>query len=1459
MKARRMIFMALFILGAVTLIAAGFTLADPANINNPPTEDWFFDSGSPVVISHKTWDMNYNITVANYTTLTFSDCTLTFGDPDDLNSRWIQVWWNGSMIVTDSTFKGKGTVRYYMELENTTTFIRSDISGLKPPNTSAGGITAWDSMITFTDTDVSGETLGYGIRLNNCQLTADGLRLTDSGEGDNYWRQALYIDISYTNWDDVFRIDIRNSNIDDNLADGLRIRTYYNRATTVVSLTDSTFDRNGGYGLNLNNDYSQNGTLEFLITNCTFVENEYAGLWWYAYDHNYDGTGALNVTIEGTVFQDNGEGGAFIGMWYSDADHNVIVDGCTFQNNGLVSQGWSFGGLRIEYGGLYSGIHISIDTNVFVNNAEDGLYLWMNSGMEDDNYLTITDCDFSDSKRQGIFIHLERYYDFLGPISVDGCSFTDNGEGGIFIEHGYMQDMDYNLDVTDCTFTGINGGGVTSTSRSSGEDSDGVTWTIKGSTFEHLGGYAIDLYLEEVMGGATLDIYDCVINDTNGIRFLVMDSWSSVEASHLLEVEMVDITETNGPAIEAMAYGFYGLGFNVFLTDVTIDIAIYDGIKALASTNYLSTTHAVNMLISVKDVTVSNIEGNGLNLGTDKINYRGERDIDVDNLDVSQTQRAVTVSGLKGEFAETTITGSNREDFMFIGANVELYEPNLDSLDSGAVLIVESGSAKFWYRLNVKVEWDTGQWVENAIVEIMDNHHSVIGTYTQMDPSGIPELFLNSYQFRETGQFTRSPYLLNVTFNDINEGASVLLDQNKEVTIKIQDHAPPKVFINEPLPDHIQRSTSIEVRGSSFDSESSVRMVEVSIDGIEWIDTTGTTSWSHTFTVSHQDVIDNGGMFVIRARGWDFANNSFTTLIVVEVDPFPPELRIDFPSNGYQTNVQTVEVRGVTEDGATMLVNGVETPVIGTLFSADVDLVEGPNTITVTSFDFLGNSQSIKMEVVLDTKQPYVVLLTPDDNEMFTERTCLVSGQAEDDLVISVNGAILTSGQYNNGTFNYVLNLNRGENLVMLEATDTSGNHLILTRLVILDDVMPMLAIQAPMEVNSYQSDLVISVIGTTDPDSIILINDELITLDHGLFNHAIVGIIGPNIIQVQALDLAGNLVTTEMTVTIDVEPPTFDITQPESVIDIVRSSDYILEGTTDGAKEIDVNGVTYPIVSDGLGIGTFSIPVTLLEGANPFVITITDEAENSVVTERRIFMDTLPPALVVRISGLHQNDAGENIYKTDKGKPGIMTITGFTDDAIQVRINGELVPVSTQGYFVMDYSMNVNEVNSIEVTVVDVAGNEATWDETVKHAFFPPVEDDGFSWGYVVLILGLVLLIFAIIAGWWRLGKTEPEMEMRDVEDDEVLAPAAMPEVEEEEDLEEEEEEEEEEEVVIEEEEEEEVHELAPPTERPRTETSRPDSGPSEDVTIEIDEKELEEKDADAEIGADDTDQEGI
>ncbi|MCK4969508.1 MAG: hypothetical protein KAS77_03235, partial [Thermoplasmata archaeon] len=60
MNGRRIVWLALFTLGIAAVIAAVSAVADPADINNPPTEDWLFDSGDTVIISYRTWDINYN-------------------------------------------------------------------------------------------------------------------------------------------------------------------------------------------------------------------------------------------------------------------------------------------------------------------------------------------------------------------------------------------------------------------------------------------------------------------------------------------------------------------------------------------------------------------------------------------------------------------------------------------------------------------------------------------------------------------------------------------------------------------------------------------------------------------------------------------------------------------------------------------------------------------------------------------------------------------------------------------------------------------------------------------------------------------------------------------------------------------------------------------------------------------------------------------------------------------------------------------------------------------------------------------------------------------------------------------------------------------------------------------------------------------------------------------------------
>jgi len=245
------------------------------------------------------------------------------------------------------------------------------------------------------------------------------------------------------------------------------------------------------------------------------------------------------------------------------------------------------------------------------------------------------------------------------------------------------------------------------------------------------------------------------------------------------------------------------------------------------------------------------------------------------------------------------------------------------------------------------------------------------------------------------------------------------------------------------------------------------------------------------------------------------------------------------------------------------------------------------------------------------------------------------------------------------------------------------------------------------------------------------------------------------------------------------------------------------------------------------------------------------------------VTLDTISPILVVRIPGSEAKD-GVTTYRTEKGPAAVMRVTGYTDDAVQVFVNGELVAISDEGYFEYEMALAVKTSNPVEVTAKDAAGNEVDWSVTVSHKYTPPEADEGFELGWLILIIGLIILVICIAIGYRMVTYEQPEVEMPEVYEEEVLAPAELPEVEEEElededegvEIEVEEEEDLEEEL---EDEDEEVHEITAPSERPRTSASRRETSAVEATMPEMEDKDLEDRDADADIGADETDQEGI
>ncbi|MCK4970264.1 MAG: hypothetical protein KAS77_07050, partial [Thermoplasmata archaeon] len=134
----------IFSIVAVMVMACSAT-ADP-NTNSPPTEDWVFESGGTVTISNKEWDIGYNITVTNGTSLKIQGCDWMMEGLDGETPIWIFADVESRLEIAQCTFDGEqGSTGFYIETRNTTIFANCEFNGMVGNPDSGGGISAYGS------------------------------------------------------------------------------------------------------------------------------------------------------------------------------------------------------------------------------------------------------------------------------------------------------------------------------------------------------------------------------------------------------------------------------------------------------------------------------------------------------------------------------------------------------------------------------------------------------------------------------------------------------------------------------------------------------------------------------------------------------------------------------------------------------------------------------------------------------------------------------------------------------------------------------------------------------------------------------------------------------------------------------------------------------------------------------------------------------------------------------------------------------------------------------------------------------------------------------------------------------------------------------------------------------------------------------------------------------------------
>lgn len=348
------------------------------------------------------------------------------------------------------------------------------------------------------------------------------------------------------------------------------------------------------------------------------------------------------------------------------------------------------------------------------------------------------------------------------------------------------------------------------------------------------------------------------------------------------------------------------------------------------------------------------------------------------------------------------------------------------------------------------------------------------------------------------------------------------------------------------------------------------------------------------------------------------------------IDTEGPPLSVTSPDYDL-TRVAAATLAGTTEANATVTVNGTPVAVDASgTFSVGVSLVEGANAFTVVATDAAGNGASVTKWVTLDTIAPSLTVSTPTAGQRFNSTAVTVSGTAEVDAEVTVNGVVADLSS--TGAWSVSLALADGAHTITVRAVDAAGNAATITRSsVTIDTHAPSVSASAVGTLGDngwYRSAVTVTVVGS-DPAPATGVASIQWRLngtggwDTTADDTAIIPLAsGTYLFEARAIDAAGNVgAERSWTFRIDRDPPAVTVATPVNG-DEVEAPFVEFTGTVDDAgATVIVGGVQVrPDAS-----GNWRTVVALQEGLNAIKVTAIDAAGNTA-TERTIAVTYTSP-----------------------------------------------------------------------------------------------------------------------------------------------------------------------------------------------------------------------------------------
>lgn len=373
-------------------------------------------------------------------------------------------------------------------------------------------------------------------------------------------------------------------------------------------------------------------------------------------------------------------------------------------------------------------------------------------------------------------------------------------------------------------------------------------------------------------------------------------------------------------------------------------------------------------------------------------------------------------------------------------------------------------------------------------------------------------------------------------------------------------------------------------------------------------------------------------------------------------DSTPPSITIASPAEGEALDISqaivtaTIADTGVGTDVSktTVMIDGIDKTAEAQKTAGSIvlgiSLENGNHTITVFAQDTLGNSAQVQVSFsvnidVTPTMPPSLTVAAPADGTQTKESTIAVAGSTNAGAAVKINGTSVTLGA--DGAFTGSAQLSEGTNIIVIEAAWGNGLKTIKTLAVTRDSTAPSITIASPVEgANLIVAQVVLSAVVTdagTGPDvskTTVVVDGIDRTADAAITESTVELTLtlsnGSHNIVVSSKDKLGNVsqarVNFSVSAATPAKTPNLTISYPASGLQ-TKTQSINVTGTTDAEASVSVNDAVATVASDG----SFSVSVTLSEGANTIVVQASNAAGLKAVKSVAVTLDTVAPVITVQ------------------------------------------------------------------------------------------------------------------------------------------------------------------------------------------------------------------------------------